>query len=372
VRNVAVCSYATSKFTKRSNDSIFELACQPCIQIIRESQISKTEIDAVLFSSCTAEQYGSNIICEMLGLCPRISHRIESLCNSGMNSIVSAYAYISSGLCESVLVVGAEKAKSPGAVLSWDISRGSFTFPVFWAALFAKAHMRKYGTTEEHMATVSVRNRANAQRNPNALFNSIDEVITLNDVMRSRRIVDPIKLLECGYSCEGSSAVLLLSETKAKQAKIDNPVWIKGIGQQISGASFNQASSDLTTISSSKIAARQAYTMSDTTPSHIDIAELHDAFTILQIIAVEDLGFVPEGIGGKFFDKNDAAVVLNPRGGILGCGHPIGTTGVAQLAEVAAQLSAKAGQRQVKGCKTALVHNLAAGGTSSTVVILSN
>jgi acetyl-CoA C-acetyltransferase len=372
VRNVAVCSYATSKFTKRSNHSIFELACQPCIQIIRESQISKTEIDAVLFSSCSAEQYGSNIICEMLGLCPRISHRVESLCNSGMNSIVSAYAYISAGLCDSVLVVGAEKAKSPGAVLSWDISRGSFTFPVFWAALFARAHMRKYGTTEEQMAVVSVTNRENAQRNPNALFNSADEVITLNDVIQSRRIVDPIKLLECCCTCDGSSAVLLLSETKAKQAKIDNPVWIRGIGQQISGASFNQASCDLTTIHSSKIAARQAYVMSNTSPSHIDVAELHDAFTILQIIALEDLGFVPAGMGGKFFDKNEAALALNPRGGILGCGHPIGTTGVAQLAEVAAQLSEKAGQRQVRGCKTALVHNLAAAGTSSSVVILSN
>src|SRR5919202_1915457 len=131
-----------------------------------------------------------------------------------------------------------------------------------------------------------------------------------------------------------------------------------------SGASFNQASCDLTTINSSKIAARQAYMMSNTGPSHIDVAELHDAFTILQIIALEDLGFVPKGMGGGFFDMNQAELVINPRGGILGCGHPIGTTGVAQLAEVAAQLSEKAGQRQVKGCKTALVHNVAAAGTS--------
>ena len=371
MRNVAVCSFATSKFTRSSKLSIFELACQPCIKIIKESQISKTEIDAVLFSSCSAEQYGSNIICEMLGICPKISHRIESLCNSGTNSIVSAYAYISSGLCDSILVVGAEKAKSPGLVLNWDVSRGSFTFPVFWAALFAKAHMQKYGTTEEQMASVSVRNRANAQRNPNALFNSTDELITLNDVMQSRRIVDPLKLLECSYACEGSSAVLLLSEDKVKEAQIDNPVWIKGIGQQISGASFNQASNDLTTINASKIAARQAYTMSNTSPSQIDVAELHDAFTILEIITLEDLGFVHEGMGGKFFDQN-ATVVVNPRGGILGCGHPIGTTGVAQLAEIATQLSEKAGQRQVKGCKTALVHNLAAAGTSATVLILTN
>ena len=372
MRSVAVCSYATSKFTKRSNLSIFDLACQPCIKAITESNISKSEIDAVLFSSCSAEQYGSNIICEMLGISPRVSHRVESLCNSGTNSIVSAYAYISSGICDSVLVVGAEKSNSPGSVLSWDVSRGSFTLPVFWAALFAKAHMRKYGTTEEQMATITVRNRSNAQKNPNALFMSTEnEVTTLNDVMQSRRIADPIKLLDCSCPCDGSSAVLLLSEEKAKEAKIESPVWIKGIGQQIIGASFSQASSDLTTINASKIAARRAFAMSNTSPRHIDVAELHDSFTILQILALEDLGFVPKGMGGKFFEQ-DRAVAINPRGGILGCGHPVGTTGLAQIAEIAAQLSGKAGQRQVQVCKTALVHNLAAAGTSATVMILSS
>ena len=372
MRSVAVCSYATSKFTKRSNLSIFDLACQPCIKVITESNISKSEIDAVLFSSCSAEQYGSNIICEMLGISPRVSHRVESLCNSGTNSIVSAYAYISSGICDSVLVVGAEKSNSPGSVLSWDVSRGSFTLPVFWAALFAKAHMRKYGTTEEQMATITVRNRSNAQKNPSALFMSTEnEVTTLNDVMQSRRIADPIKLLDCSCPCDGSSAVLLLSEEKAKEAKIESPIWIKGIGQQIIGASFSQASSDLTTINASKIAARRAFAMSNTSPRHIDVAELHDSFTILQILALEDLGFVPKGMGGKFFEQ-DQAVAINPRGGILGCGHPVGTTGLAQMAEIAAQLSGKAGQRQVQVCKTALVHNLAAAGTSATVMILSS
>ena len=372
MRNVAVCSYATSRFTKRSNLSIFDLACQPGIKIIRESNISKTEIDAVLFSSCSAEQYGSNIICEMLGISPRVSHRVESLCNSGTNSIVSAYAYISSGICDSVLVVGAEKVDSPGSVLGWDVSRGSFALPVFWAALFAKAHMRKYGTTEEQMASIAVRNRSNAQKNPNALFKSTDnELITLNDVMQSRRIADPIKLLDCSCACEGSSAVLLLSEDKAKEAEIESPVWIKGIGQHTIGASFNQASYDLTTINASKIAARRAYAMSNTYPRDMDVAEVHDSFTILQILALEDLGFVREGMGGIFSDQ-DQAVVINPRGGILGCGHPIGTTGLAQIAEIAAQLSGKAGQRQVQGCKTALVHNLAAAGTSATVMIFSS
>jgi acetyl-CoA C-acetyltransferase len=170
VRKVAISSYATSEFIKNSNSSIFELACKPCIDILKNSKLSKRKIDAVLFSTCSAEQYSSSILCELLGIKPKISHRIDNLCNSGANAVVSAYSYISSGLCDSALVVGAEKAISPGNKLVWDITRGQFTLPVHWAAIFAKAHMRKYGTTEEQMGMVSVRNHMNARKNPTALF----------------------------------------------------------------------------------------------------------------------------------------------------------------------------------------------------------
>ncbi|HZC21057.1 MAG TPA: thiolase family protein, partial [Nitrososphaeraceae archaeon] len=233
MQRVAVAAYATSEFRKESKLSLFELGSEPCIEILKKNKIQKHEIDAVLFSTCSTEQYSSNILSEMLGITPRISHRIESLCNSGTNAIVSAYSYISSGLCDSVLVAGAEKATTSANRLIWDISRGSFTFTVFWAALFARAHMRKYGTTEEEMAFVSVVNRKSAEKNPNAIFRS---KITISDVMQSRKIVEPIKLLDCSYICDGSSAILLLSEGKAKKVT-DNPVWVKGIGQHTTGAS---------------------------------------------------------------------------------------------------------------------------------------
>lgn len=366
MHRVAISSYATSKFRKESELSLFELACQPCIEILKQNKISKNKIDAVLLSTCSSEQYSSNIICEMLDINPKIAHRIESLCNSGTNAIVSAYSYILSGLCESVLVVGAEKARCPANRLVWDISRGSFNFPVCWAAMYARAHMRKYGTTEEEMATISVINHACAEKNPNALFK---RKISVRDVMQSRKIVDPIKLLDCSYTCDGSSAVLLLSEKKAKEGT-DNPVWIKGIGQHTVGASLNKVTlHDITTNRATKIAAQMAYKMANIGPHDVDVAELHDAFTILQILAYEDLGFTEKGKGGKFFLQNKMAI--NPRGGILGCGHPLGATGLAQTSEVAAQLSQKAGRRQIKGCKIGLVHNIAAAGTSATVIILA-
>lgn len=361
MRRVAIDSVASTRFVKESDKSIFELACEPCVEVLKKSSTGKN-VNAVIVSTCATDQYSSTIVSEMLGVRPKVSHRVDNLCNSGTNAIASAYSLIASGLCDSALVVGAEKAASEGNRLVWDVTRGSFNFPVHWASMFAKAHMRKHDTTEEQMALVSVKNHKNAARNPDALFR---KPVSIHDVMNSKKIADPVKLLDCSAPCDGASAVLLLSEKEARKA--ENPVWINGIGQQTNGASF-ASSGDLTALDTARKAARDAYAMAKTRPRQVDVAELHDAFTILEIIAYEDVGFVPRGKGGKFVEQDEIAV--NMRGGILGCGHPVGATGVAQVTEVVLQLQDRAGKRQVKGCKTGLVHNLAAAGSSATVMIL--
>ena len=289
-----------------------------------------------------------------------MSQRVDNLCNSGTNAIVSAYSLIASGICDVVLVAGAEKGDSTGNRLVWDLTRGSFTYPVHWAAMFASAHMRKYGTTEEQMAMVAVKNRGNASRNPNALFRAR---VTLHEVMESRKIAPPLKLLDCSSTCDGAAAVMLASEDVAGRIT-DTPIWLTGIGQQTNSASFANATGDLTSIESARVAGRRAFEMAGLDPADIDVAEVHDAFTILEIIALEDLGFVKPG------GSNETSTAINPRGGILGTGHPIGATGVAQVAEVASQLAGKAGGMQVPGCKHGLVHNLAAAGSSATVLIM--
>jgi acetyl-CoA C-acetyltransferase len=364
VRGVAIAAYATTKFSRTSDTSLFDIACEPCRNILTKYDILKEEIDALIFSSCSVEQYSSSIISDMLGLSPKISHRIDNLCNSGTNAIVCAFSYISSGLCDSALVVGAEKINTTGNRLTWDVTRGEYGLPVHWAALFAKAHMRRYGTTEEQMAFVSVRNHLNATKNPDALFG---KPVAFEEVLKSRQIVPPIKLLDCSSMCTGSSAILLVSDKKAKKIN-ENPIWVRGIGQRTSCASFSKAANDLTSIHTTRQAAADAYRMAAIDPLSIDVVELHDAFTILEILAYEDLHFAKKGEGGKFV--NQEAISMNPRGGILGCGHPVGATGVAQTAEIAMQLNGKAGLRQVKGCKTGLIQNLAAAGTSATVLIL--
>ncbi|AIC14689.1 thiolase family protein [Nitrososphaera viennensis] len=363
MRKVAISAAATSKFTKATERSIFDIAREPCIEILK-SHGSK-DVDAVLFSTCATEQYGSTIISEMLGIKPKMSQRVDNLCNSGTNAIATAYSLIASGLCDSALVVGAEKTHSEGNRLVWDVTRGSFNFPVHWASMFARSHMRRFGTTEEQMAQVSVKNHKNAAKNKNALF---QKPVTLKEVMESKMIAEPVKLLDCSAPCDGASAVLLLSEQRAKKNE-NSPVWIKGIGQQTNGASF-ASMDDLTALQTARRAAHDAYEMANVKPSQVDVAELHDAFTILEIMAYEDLCFAQKGKGGKFAEQQQQEIAINPRGGILGCGHPVGATGVAQVAEITLQLSGKAGKRQVKDCKTGLVHNLAAAGSSATVMVL--
>jgi acetyl-CoA C-acetyltransferase len=362
---VAIVASETTKFT-RNDLSIYELACDPCRKIFRKTNLDRNDIDSVVLSTCSTLQYTSSIVSEMLGLKPKNSFRIDNLCSSGTSAIISTYAEIAAGLCDCALVIGAESGTNYAAKrLQWDLTRGSFNLPIHWASLFARTHMRKFGTTEEQMASVSVKNHRNSSKNPLALFRN---KVTIEDVMKSRKISDPIKMLDCSYVCTGSSCILLASKRKAKELT-DRPVWISGIGQKTICASLSHLlSRGKIGLESTQEAAREAYKMARTNPQDIDVVELHDAFTIMEIMAYEDLFFTSKGEGGKFVEQEQVSV--NPRGGLLGCGHPIGCTGVAQTAEIAEQLAGRAGRTQIKGCKTGLIHNMAAAGSSSSVIIL--
>ncbi len=366
MRRIALAGCGLTKF-RRSADSLYSIASESIKDLFSNvSKLSQNDVDAVLVSTCDNEQYTASILSEMHGIRPKIAHRIESMCNSGSNAIISAYSYVASGLCDGVIVVGVEKADSPSAKLEWDITRGQFKHPAHWAAMFSKAHMRQYGTTEEQMAMVSVKNHKNAIMNPNAYF---QKKVTLEDVLKSKYIVKPVKLYDCSAPCDGAASLLLLSEEKAKEL-IDDPVWITGIGQRTVCASFGNVK-ELTRMDSTILAARDAYAMAKIEPSMIDMAEVHDAFTICEILAYEDLGFVEKGEGGRLAESiNEESIKINTRGGLIGAGHPIGATGVAQAAEVVMQLQGNTGKRQIKNCRNGLVHNLSAAATSATVITM--
>lgn len=369
MRKVALAGFGLTKFSKEdiSIDSLMLSATKSLFENV--PNLSQKDIDVVLTSTNDNNKYLASIVSEISGITPKISHSVESLCNSGANSAISAFSYIASGLADVALVVGAERFDSPGLVLEWDKSRGQYKHPIYWSSIFTKAHVRKYGTTKEDLAIVSAKNHKNALDNPYAYF---EKTYSVNEIMNSKNLTDDIRLLDCSLPCSGSAAILLVSEDAVKNLT-DFPIWVTGIGQRTISAGFTK-NEDLTSMKSTIDAASMAYEMAKKEPTDIDVAEIHDAFSICEIMEVEDLGFVKKGTGKDFvrtlYETQDKKI--NPRGGLLGSGHPLGATGIAQIAEIHQQLQDKAGKRQVPRAKIGLVQNISAAATSSSVLILQS
>jgi acetyl-CoA C-acetyltransferase len=288
------------------------------------------------------------------------------MCASGTVGIRYAYAFIAAGLADLVMVLGVEKLNQPrgeeailnmgtGVDREWEACYGLTAPPCF--ALAAQRHMARYGTTEEQLALVGVKNHGHARQNPNAHF---QKGATLEQVMCSRMIATPLRLFMCSPITDGAAAVILAAEDRARDLT-DRPVWVRGTGQAIDGFSLSSLPDDYARWPAMRRAGEAAYRMAGVTAPDVDLAEVHDCFAIAEIIAYEELGFCPEGEGGAFVAAGRSGhggdVVVNPRGGLMGCGHPLGATGVAQAAEVFAQLRGEAGPRQVKHARLGLTHN---------------
>jgi len=364
---VGIAAYGTTSFTKDDQkiETILHKSTNDLFQ--KNPNIDKKEIDAVLVSTNNNSKYLSPILSEMTGIQPKIAHSIESLCNSGTNSIVSAFSYISSGLADMVLVSGAERYDSPGQILEWDNSRGEFKHPIFWASIFSKSYKQEYGISDEELAIVSVKNHKQAKENPNALSK---KTYTVDEVMNSKKLTDDLRLLNCSRPCTGSASILLASEEIIKKYT-DSPIWITGIGQKTTSAGFTKNTS-LSSMESTKIAGQSALNMANHNISEIDVAEVHDAFSVCEPMILESLGFTDPGNGMDMIKNLHQTnnFKINPRGGLIGCGHPLGATGISQTIEIIEQLQNNAASRQTDNPKTGLIHNMSAAATSSTVLVL--
>ena len=368
MNKVAIVGTGQTKFSKEDGDIeklLFESA-NICIQSTKNCV--PNDIDGVLVSTNDNSKYMGAILSEMMGIQPRISHSIEHLCSSGTNAIISAYSYISSGLSDVVLVSGVESATNPGQVLEWDKSRGNFEHPIYWASMLTKSHKRKFHTTEEELAIVSAKNYKHAMDNPSAYSN---EPRTISEVMNSKQITDDLRILDCSRSCSGSSSILLASEEKAKKIA-EQPIWITGIGQKTTSASFTK--NILEEIKSTRIAADAAYKMANIEAKQIDVAEVHDAFSVCELMAISELRITSNEKSGEFVRNlfNTENRMINPRGGLIGAGHPLGATGISQTIEISNQLQGKSEKRQIPNTRTGLIHNMSAAGTSSSVMVLEN
>jgi len=284
---------------------------------------------------------------------------------------------IVSGLADIVLVVGVEKmTEVPTSVATeimgragdaiWEYPFGT-TFPGYYA-MIANAHMATYGTTEEQLAMVAVKNHYYGSLNPYA---QMQKEVTLEKAITSFTVAYPLKLFDCSLITDGAAAVLLASEEKAK-ALSKKPVWIAGLGCATDAMRLGDRKS-MTSLEASREAARAAYKMAGIGPSDVNVATVHDCFTIAEIVAYEDLGFCEKGEGGKLIEAKETYVggriPVNVDGGLKSKGHPLGATGVSMAVEISKQLRGEAGPRQVKNAQIGLTHNVGGSGQISLVHI---
>lgn len=385
MRKVAVVAAGVTKFGVRQA-TFRDLAAEAGKAVFDSlgGVLKPKDIDGIIVSTVMPERNAfqshiSSFVAEQIGIKPTsLSLRVEHMCASGNVAIRMAYAAIATGMAETVMVLGIEKLNTPvadetflnmmaGVDREWEGAFGVTAPPVF--ALASQAHMRKYGTTEEQLACVSIKNRKHACNNP---FAQWQKPIDMAKYADAKKISSPFKLFDCCSVADGAAAVIVTKEERARDITT-KPVWILGSGQAITGFSIaNAPSLDFSHWPALKKAASTAYSTAGITAKDVDFAEVHDCFTVAEVIATEELGFTEKGGGGEFVasGRSDYGgdVVINPRGGLIGCGHPLGATGVAQAVECFQQLRGEAGPRQVENAKIGLAHTNS-GMSEHTIVV---
>ena len=383
VEKVCVIGAGSTKYGKLA-DSISDITIQASVEAIDSAGIDPKEIKAGyisnVFGVADKQVHLGPVVMSNLGISERPSLSIESACGSGSVSFREAFANVAAGFYDVVLVTGVEKVTHTGT--EWTTTYFSYcsdffyegqagaSFPGLFASM-ARAYLTEFKATEEDLAMVAVKNHENGFLNPKA---HLRKKITIDDVMNSAVVASPLKLYDCCPFSDGASSVILCNEKFAKDHTKD---YIRVIGSGRGGSpAALQGREHLTTIPSTKIAAEAAYKMAGITSKDIDFAEVHDCFTIAEIVDTEDLGFFEKGKGVEGVREGQTArnggIPINPSGGLKSKGHPIGATGVGQVVEVFDQLTGKAGERTIKDAKIGLTQNFGATGASCAVHIFQS
>lgn len=382
MRDVAIVGIGSTPFGRLDGVGIVELAVSACREALVESRVDRSQIQAFYLGNFVGERLASQgalaaLVSGRLGLAGIPATKVEGACASGGIALRQGFLGIALGLYDFVLVAGVEKmtsASTPDVTAALATAgddhremRTGLTFPGAFAVV-AREHMARHGTTREQIGLVSVKNHAFGVTNPTAQFR---KPVTLDEVLGSRLIADPLRLFDCPPISDGAVAAVLCPASMARDLHA-KPIRILGTGHATGPATLWEMD-DLTTFAATVRASREAYAMARLTPADIQVAEVHDCFTIAEIVATEDLGFVPKGKGGPAVEDGwtglDGKVAVNPSGGLLSKGHPVGATGCAQVYELVRQLRDEA-PNQVKNVDVALAHNLGGTGVVCTVTIL--
>jgi acetyl-CoA C-acetyltransferase len=378
MRRVAVIGAGVTKFGKHDRTS-GELFAEAAVDALADAGLSPKAIQALYYGNVVGGETEHQLhtgpqAASILGIPTVPTTRFETACASSHAAFRHAVMEIASGVSDIVLVGGAERVLNVPTAdsteyfayasdASWEQPLG-LTFPGVFA-LVARAHMTKYGTTEAQMAAVAVKNHKHGALNPKAQF---QKEITLDTVLRSAYIADPLKLYDCCPFTDGGAAIVLASEDVARKHR--RAVWVLGTAAA-SDSMLLGDKKDLSRVMATERAAKAAYAQAGKSPADVDVVELHDCFTIAEIVATEGLGLFEPGTGGIAAEKGwtslGGKIPVNTSGGLKAKGHPIGATGAAQIAEIVTQLRAEAGPRQVDGAKVGVTHTL--GGNTATVLV---
>ncbi|MDG6925235.1 MAG: thiolase domain-containing protein [Nitrososphaerota archaeon] len=384
MRKVAIVGIGHSRFGRRAEVDIAELAFESIKAAMEDAGVEKRDVENVTLGSAGGwyeESLPAVVVNEYAGFHNLPTMRVEAACASGSAAVRSAYLSIASGESEVALAVGLEKMTEVDTLTSvelmgragsylWEFENYGMTFPAYYA-LYAVAHMDRFGTTQEDLARIAIKAHHYASLNPLAQF---QKEITLEKAMNSQMVSWPLKLYDACPITDGSAAVVLASEETAKKLS-DTPVWIKGMGVSSDSANLSKRD-DYVGLGATVDAARKAYAISRTSPQDFDVATCHDCFTIAELMAYEDLGFCAKGEGKNMIREGQTEIggkiPVNVDGGLKAKGHPVGATGVSMMVEVSKQLRGEAGPRQVPLKKgNGLVHNVGGTGHYCYVTVLS-
>ncbi|HEA64879.1 MAG TPA: thiolase domain-containing protein [Candidatus Aminicenantes bacterium] len=380
MRDVAVIGVGMTKWGELWEKSLRTIFVETALLALDDAGIDR--IDSMYVGSMSSglfvgQEHIASLLADYLGQAPVPSARVETACASGGLALRLGFMEVASGMSDVVLVSGIEKMTDVnGDEATYVLGTAAdqeyegyhgITFPGLYA-LIARAHMEKYGTTREQLALVAVKNHLNGSKNPLAQYSF---KITVDSVLNSVMVADPLRILDCSPITDGAAAVILCPIEMAR--KMNKPV-VKIIGSGHATDSIALSSrKDITWLESTYQAGKRAYAMANKKPKDIDILEVHDCFTIAEICVIEALGIVEKGKGGEAAEDEitylEGKIPVNTSGGLKAKGHPVGATGVAQVIEIVKQLQGEAGKRQVKDPRIGMVQNMGGSGGSTVVHI---
>jgi len=383
MRPVAVVGTGKTRFGVFPDRNLRSLAVEAGLKCLEDGHVKPSQLEAFFLGNFAGPSFvGQNhlapYVSNALGIHDVPATRIEAACASSGSAFFHAVSAVSAGLYDVVMVAGVEKMTSQPTSRVTEILasagdcdgeiRAGSTFPSLFA-MIANRHMHDFGTRREHLAAVAVKNHANGALNPDA---HLRKVITLEQALAGKPVADPLNLYDCSLISDGAAAVIVAAADRAGDFS-GKPVRILGVAQASDYLALDQKA-DITTFPAVKAAAEKAYDMAGVEAGDIEFGELHDCFTIAEIIALEDLGFVPRGQGGPCsaagYTARDGAKPINASGGLKSKGHPVGATGVAQICDVVQQIRGEAGERQLARHSLGLAQNLGGSGATCVVTIL--